>query len=69
MKANSETDEELSESAASYLTDVVLGRLAKEHDIITTQHIRDGVSKALREKGLFMTAQRYQDFALMKEQK
>ena len=63
LKANSETDEELSPSAAAYLSDVVIGRLAKEHDIITTAHIRDGVYRALVERDLPMTALRYRDFS------
>ena len=63
LRANSETDEELSTNAAAYLSDVVIGRLAKEHDIITTALIRDGVYRALLEKGLPMTAQKYRDFS------
>ena len=63
LKANSETDEELSRNAAVYLSDVVIGRLAKEHDIITTALIRDGVYHALIEKGLPMTAQHYRDYS------
>lgn len=62
LKANSETDEELTTGAAAYLSDVVIGRLAKEHDIITTALIRDGVCRALIERGLPMTAQRYRDY-------
>lgn len=62
LKANSETDEELSTSAALYLSDVVIGRLAKEHDIITTALIREGVYRALIERGLPMTAQHYRDY-------
>ena len=63
LKANSETNEELSPSAAAYLSDVVIGRLAKEHDIITTALIRDGVYRALLERDLPMTAQKYRDFS------
>ncbi len=63
LKANSETDEELSESSAAYLSDVVIGRLAKEYDIITTALIRDGVYRALVERGLPMTAQKYRDYS------
>ena len=63
LKANRETDEELSPAAAAYLSDVVIGRLAKEHDIITTALIRAGVTRALRERGLPMTAQKYRDFS------
>ena len=61
LKANSETDEELSPSAAAYLSDVVIGRLAKEHGIITTALIRD--DRALLERDLPMTAQKYRDFS------
>lgn len=63
LRANSETDEKLSPSAAAYLSDAVIGRLAKEHDIITTALIRDGVYRALLERGLPMTATRYRDFS------
>ena len=63
LKANSETDEELSPSAAAYLSDVVIGRLAKEHDIITTALIRNGVYRALLERDLPMTAQKYRDYS------
>ncbi len=62
MKANAETDEELSESAAAYMADAVLGRLVKEYDTITTDHIRNGVFRALNEKGLIMTAKRYMEY-------
>ena len=62
MKANAETGEELTEKAAAYLTDVVIGRLAKEHSIITTQMIRDGVYNALKERDLWLTAKEYIEF-------
>ena len=62
MKANAETDEELPESAAAYMADAVLGRLVKEYDTITTDHIREGVFRALNEKGLIMTAKRYMEY-------
>lgn len=62
LRANAETDEELSERSAAYLADAVLGRLAKRHDIITTQHIREGVHTALIERGLPMTAKRYIEY-------
>ena len=62
MKANEETGEELTEKAAAYLTDVVIGRLAKEHSIITTQMIRDGVYNALKERDLWLTAKEYIEF-------
>lgn len=63
LKANRETDEELTASTAAYLSDVVIGRLAKEHDIITTALIREGVYRALMERGLPMTAQHYRDYS------
>ena len=63
LKANRETNEELTTSAAAYLSDVVIGRLAKEHDIITTALIREGVYRALMERGLPMTAQHYRDYS------
>ena len=59
LRANAETDEQLTNSGASYLAGVVFGRLADEHEIITTQEIRDGVVRALKEKGLYLTAERY----------
>ncbi len=63
MKANAETDEELPESAAAYMADAVLGRLVKEYDTITTDHIRQGVYRALIEKGLIMTARHYMEYS------
>ncbi len=62
MKANEGTGEELTERAAEYLTDVVIGRLAKEHSVITTQMIRDGVYNALKERDLWLTAKEYIEF-------
>ena len=66
LKANAGTAEELTPRAAAYLSDVVIGRLAKAHDIITTEQIREGVYEALRENGLVMTAERYKKY--IKEQ-
>ena len=62
LKANAETWEELSPKAAEYLADVVLGRLVRKHDIITTELIRDGVYELLCERDLPMTAKRYYEF-------
>ncbi len=62
MKANAETEETLSESAAAYLADAVLGRLVKENEIVSTDLIRRGVYDALNEKGLIMTAKHYMEY-------
>ena len=62
MKANAETTEEFSPKAAAYLADAVLGKLVREHDIITTQMLREGVNSALIERGLPMTAERYMSY-------
>ena len=62
MKANEDTGEKLTEKQAEFLTDAVLGRLIKDDPIITTQMIREGVYKALREKGLWITAKRYREY-------
>lgn len=62
LKANAGTEEELSPRTAAYLSDVVIGRLSKEHDFISTALIRESVYAALMERGLVMTAQRYRDF-------
>ena len=66
LKANAETSEDLTPRAAAYLSDVVIGRLAKAYDIITTEQIRKGVYEALRENGFVMTAERYKEY--VKEQ-
>ena len=63
MKANEGTGEELSPRAAAYLSDVVLGRLVKEYDIITTKLIRESVISSLREQGYYLTAARYEEYA------
>ena len=63
LKANAETWEELSPKGAEYLADVVLGRLVKKHDIVTTELIRDGVYEVLCERGLPMTAKHYYEFS------
>lgn len=63
LRANGETTEDISPRAAANLSDVVIGRLAKEHDIITTEMIRRGVYDALCERGLWMTAKRYREYS------
>lgn len=63
LRANGETEENLSPKTASYIADAVLGRLVKEHDYITTKLIREGVSDALREMDLPMTAKRYLEYS------
>jgi len=66
LRANAETTEVLTPRTAAWLSDVVIGRLAKAHDIITTGMIREGVYEVLRENGLVMTAERYREY--IKEQ-
>ena len=63
LRANAGTGEELSPKAAAYLSDVVIGRLAKEHDIITTALIREETVRVLRENGLTLTAMRYKEYS------
>ena len=43
MKANEETDEELTVKSAEFLADAVLGRLIKNHTFVPPQMIKDGV--------------------------
>ncbi len=62
MKANEETDEELTVKSAEFLADAVLGRLIKNNTFVTTQMIKDGVYEALRERGLWLTAKHYAEF-------
>lgn len=62
MKANEETDEELSEKSAEFLADAVLGRLIKNNTFVTTQMIKDGVYEALKERGLWLTAKQYAEY-------
>ena len=62
LKANEGTFEELSPKGAAFLADAVLGSLVKDHDIITTALIRQGVYDALRDRGLVLTAQRYIEY-------
>ena len=62
MHANEGTGEKLTAKQAEFLADAVLGRLIKEHSIVTTQMIRDGVYETLKEKDLWFTAKRYMEF-------
>lgn len=62
MKANEETDEELTVKSAEFLADAVLGRLIKNNTFVTTQMIKDGVYEALRERGLWLTAKQYAEY-------
>ena len=62
MKANEETEEELTQKAAEFLADAVLGRLIKNNSFVTTDMIREGVYEALRERGLYLTAKQYKEF-------
>ena len=62
LKATAEVpEEELSKQAAAFLAGEVIGRLAEREDIITTQDVREGVEKKLREKGYPLTAKRYME--------
>ncbi len=63
LLANAGTGETLTERAAHYMADVVLGRLVKEHDIVTTQLIRESVIELLRERGFLLTATRYSEYS------
>ena len=62
MRANQGTGEEITPKQAEFLADAVLGRLIKNHSIVTTEMIRDGVYEALKEKDLWLTAKEYIDF-------
>ena len=62
MRANEGTGEALTAKQAEFLADAVLGRLIKDHSIVTTQMIRDGVYEALKEKDLWLTAKAYMEF-------
>ncbi len=62
MGANEGTGEALTAKQAEFIADAVLGRLIKEHSIVTTQIIRDGVYEALKEKDLWFTAKQYIEF-------
>jgi len=62
MRANEGTGEEITPKQAEFLADAVLGRLIKEHSIVTTEMISDGVYEALKEKDLWYTAKAYKEF-------
>ena len=62
MNANEGTEEPLTVKQAEYLADAVMSKLIKEHSIVTTQMIRDGVYEALNEKDLWITAKRYIEY-------
>ena len=62
MRANKGTGETLTPKQAEFLADAVLGRLIKNHSIITTEMISDGVYEALNEKDLWLTAKHYKEF-------
>ena len=62
MRANKDTGEEITPKQAEFLADAVLGRLIKDHSIVTTQMIRDGIYEALKEKDLWLTAKEYKEF-------
>ncbi len=62
MNANEGTGEPLTVKQAEYLADAVMSKLIKEHSIVTTLMIRDGVYEALNEKDLWITAKRYIEY-------
>ena len=62
MRANEGTDEPLTPRQAEFLADAVLGHLIKDHAIVTTQMISEGVYAALNERELWLTAKRYKEF-------
>lgn len=63
QKANAEAEgEELPQSLASHLADLVFQRLTAENDIITTRDVRRCVYALLKEYGLPLTAERYMDY-------
>ena len=62
MRANKGTGEDLTAKQAEFLADDVLGRLIKNHSIVTTEMIREGVYEALKEKDLWFTAKEYMEF-------
>ena len=51
--------EELSEKAAAYIAGAVFARLSGEDDLFSTGDVRACVYKTLREKGYFLTAEKY----------
>ena len=62
MKANEETEEPLTQKAAEFLADAVLGRLIKNNSFVTTEMIREGIYEALKERGLWLTAKQYKEY-------
>ena len=63
LKANGDTElEELTEKRAAYLSSLIFNRLIKDHDVITTDDIRECTASVLREKGFPDTAEKYLSF-------
>ena len=62
MNANEETEEPLTQKAAEFLADAVLGRLIKNNSFVTTEMIREGIYEALKERGLWLTAKQYKEY-------
>ena len=62
MKANEETEEPLTQKAAEFLADAVVGRLIKNNSFVTTEMIREGIYEALKERGLWLTAKQYKEY-------
>ena len=62
MKANEETEEPLTQKAAEFLADAVLGRLIKNNSFVTTEMIREGIYEAPKERGLWLTAKQYKEY-------
>ena len=63
MRANAETAEtDMTERIAAYIAGEVFARLTEDHEIITTQEVRDCVSAVLCEKGFAETAKHYIEY-------
>ena len=63
MRANAETAErDLTERIAAHIAGEVFTTLTADHEIITTQEVRDCVSAVLREKGFTETAKHYIEY-------
>ena len=63
LKANAEVPgEAISRKKAAIFADEVFNRVAREHDVIRTQDVRDCVAALLREKGCPQTAEHYLGF-------
>lgn len=63
LRANAEVPvEELTETKAARIADIVFARLTAEREIITTDEIRACVYEVLLERGLRETAKHYMEY-------